>query len=776
MILVFLFLGWSWALFGQTYLIDQATDPVYTCSGTLYDSGGESGNYARNETSEITIYSATGESVVAEIAEFASWWNDILYIYDGSSSDPANLIGQHVFAVSGTPTYISSGDCLTFRFESNNDGVMGSGFRINLSCTPPSSDYLISNEGTHTVCSGILYDSGGPSNDYGPNEDYTVTFSSIGGYALQVDFLNWALERRTATENLTIYDGPDDTYDVLATLNWTSTPGIYTSTGTDLTFHFISDSWNGEAAGFAASLSCVPIAPAHSIVDGGTLFTCSARIYDDGGQGQDYADNTSSLYNICSDDGTSAVEIDFISADYGWGDYLEVYDGADASGDLFYTITGTDMPSAPLVSSGTCLSLFSYADNNWGGAGFAADINCTPIVPGVLISDADQNTCAVRLYDTGGQSQNYGQNENESITICSDDGSTLEATIAGIDVRDGDYLYIYDGTSSSDPLLATFTSTTAIQGPYNSTGTCLTFEFTSDGSGTRGSGFAIDIACVVAANTISLTSAAGTDDQTVCVATAITDITYATTGATGATFSGLPAGISGSWSADVVTISGTPTETGIFNYTVTLTGGSGTGEATGTITVTADMTAGAASSTPTLCINTLLTDITHATTLATGITGDGVDGANGLPAGVSATWAGDVITISGTPSAAGTFNYSIPLTGGCGTVNATGTITVETVAPPTILGPATVCNPSTTTYTITDPVGYTFLWTVTNGTIVGSDTNSTVDVLWDVAGPGSVSVLITSGIGCSNSNSIVVDVNNIADTGEISSSTSLNRR
>jgi uncharacterized protein (TIGR02145 family) len=36
----------------------------------------------------------------------------------------------------------------------------------------------------------------------------------------------------------------------------------------------------------------------------------------------------------------------------------------------------------------------------------------------------------------------------------------------------------------------------------------------------------------------------------------------------------------------------------------------------------------------------------------------------------------DVITISGTPTAAGTFTYTIPLTGGCGEVNATGTITV----------------------------------------------------------------------------------------------------
>jgi len=88
-------------------------------------------------------------------------------------------------------------------------------------------------------------------------------------------------------------------------------------------------------------------------------------------------------------------------------------------------------------------------------------------------------------------------------------------------------------------------------------------------------------------NTVSLTSAAGTNAQTVCISTAITDIKYNTTGATGATFSGLPAGVTGSWSGNVVTISGTPTasQASPYNYTVTLTGGCGTITATGSITV-----------------------------------------------------------------------------------------------------------------------------------------------------------------------------------------------
>jgi hypothetical protein len=116
---------------------------------------------------------------------------------------------------------------------------------------------------------------------------------------------------------------------------------------------------------------------------------------------------------------------------------------------------------------------------------------------------------------------------------------------------------------------------------------------------------------------IILTSGAGTDAQTVCVNTAITNITYSTTDATGATFSGLPAGVTGAWAGNVVTIIGSPSVTvgSPYGYTVTLTGGGcGAVNATGTITVTVNNTVGAASSTPTLCINTVLTSITHATT------------------------------------------------------------------------------------------------------------------------------------------------------------------
>ena len=172
--------------------------------------------------------------------------------------------------------------------------------------------------------------------------------------------------------------------------------------------------------------------------------------------------------------------------------------------------------------------------------------------------------------------------------------------------------------------------------------------------------------------TIANTASAPSSTPTVCRSTALTPITHTTTRATGiGTATGLPTGVTATWASNTITISGTPTVAGTYNYSIPLTGGLGSAQATGTITV-AFNTVSAATSVRVLPINTALTPITHTTTVATGI-----GTPTGLPAGVTASWASNTITISGTPTVSGTFNYTIPLTGGCGSVNATGTIVVE---------------------------------------------------------------------------------------------------
>ena len=143
-------------------------------------------------------------------------------------------------------------------------------------------------------------------------------------------------------------------------------------------------------------------------------------------------------------------------------------------------------------------------------------------------------------------------------------------------------------------------------------------------------------------------------------------------GATGiGTATGLPAGVTAAWAANTITISGTPSASGTFNYTIPLTGGCGTVNATGTITVTPANTVGSG------LINT---DIVYQHGPYANHTyhnrGNRNRHSHRFTCRSHCGMGSNTITISGTPSAAGTFNYTIPLTGGCGTVNATGTITV----------------------------------------------------------------------------------------------------
>ena len=125
------------------------------------------------------------------------------------------------------------------------------------------------------------------------------------------------------------------------------------------------------------------------------------------------------------------------------------------------------------------------------------------------------------------------------------------------------------------------------------------------------------------------------------------------------------------------------------NYIFTVVALNAAGGSPPTVTVTPVTpctlnTATTAEEIPTLNLNTSYngpSTIVIATT--TGATGIGT--ATGLPTDVTATWVNGYIVISGTPMAAGTFNYTIPLTGGCGSVEAKGTIVVGAAPPLCVL-------------------------------------------------------------------------------------------
>src|SRR5215813_13973284 len=125
---------------------------------------------------------------------------------------------------------------------------------------------------------------------------------------------------------------------------------------------------------------------------------------------------------------------------------------------------------------------------------------------------------------------------------------------------------------------------------------------------------------------------------------------------------GLPSGLTISSSG---TISGTPTVTGTFNYTVTIKDSAGT-----TGTVNCSLTVNLVGTTC-VAINALqgvaITPVTLAGFGGTG--GPYTFSATGLPAGLTISSNG---TISGTPTVSGTFNYTVTVKDNSGN---TGTLT-----------------------------------------------------------------------------------------------------
>lgn len=179
-------------------------------------------------------------------------------------------------------------------------------------------------------------------------------------------------------------------------------------------------------------------------------------------------------------------------------------------------------------------------------------------------------------------------------------------------------------------------------------------------------------------------------------------------------------------------------------YTIPANGSCSTVNVTTNVTILPSNTVSTASSFPVLCINTYMSPITHSTTGATGM---GIP--TGLPTGVTASWSGNILTISGTSIIAGVFNYNIPLIGGCGSGNATGTIIVQS-APTntTISGGTTTCSGIPVNLTITGTPGTVINWTGTPSSLtIGASGSSVVSV--SPTATTTYSLLSASLNGCS---------------------------
>lgn len=135
--------------FAQSFNIstNSSWDTTNLCSGTLYDGGGATSNYATYSYGYFVIDPPGNNTVSLTFSQFDLGWGDYVYLYDGVGT------GSYIGSYSGTTlpnsglAINSTSDAITVYFTSNYS-TTGPGFAVNWNTSAssiPSANFSISN-------------------------------------------------------------------------------------------------------------------------------------------------------------------------------------------------------------------------------------------------------------------------------------------------------------------------------------------------------------------------------------------------------------------------------------------------------------------------------------------------------------------------------------------------------------------------------------------------------------------------------------------------------
>lgn len=506
-------------------LLNTSPQVSVPCGGTsdFYDRGGPSYNYYPAVATYITTYAATaGQHLQFTFDLFnTESYGDWLYVYDGSSTS-APLIGMYS-GNPGTPFSITStGNTLTFRFVDDGDGSNGAGWHASVTCTSSQNGNTYSmgtsSSNVPVPCgvTSMFYDFGGPSMNYyspGTAQTYTTTYSVPAGQKIAFNFSYFFSESNG--DWLNVYDGPTTASPRVAQLTGAyNSPFNICSSGNTITFEFVVNANGSVGAGWAASVTCTAAQTA-------TLFTLGnssqqmpvpcgvpSKLYDLGGPGSNYIVTGSAQSYVTTFVATVGqyIQLNFntLATEYA-NDRLNIYDGSSTSAPLIGQYTG--FQSTPLVVTSTSNTMtleFIENGNAASNIGWDADITCIS-APGPSVFTLANSALPTMVsctgtgsfYDTGGASGNYVDNAASTsvTTYQSLTAQVMQFTFNTFGTGVNDILYVYDGSSTTDPLIASYTGFPSTPFTVTSTTNYITFRWVTNGSANN-IGWAASINCI----------------------------------------------------------------------------------------------------------------------------------------------------------------------------------------------------------------------------------------------------------------------------------------
>ncbi len=299
---------------------------------------------------------------------------------------------------------------------------------------------------------------------------------------------------------LSIYNGTSTAAPLIGSYVNQSLPPAFNTSG-PVTFQWTSNASNVRA-GWYALIQCTtcPSANVQTITCGSPL-----NFYDTGGSGGNYANNENYTVTLVPSTLGQCIAVNFTAfATNSSNDVLSIYNGGTTASPLIGTYFNTTTPPSFTTSGGAVTFVFQ-SDGSGVAAGWAAIASCVncSVTSNVYLMNP---TATVNIacpsnnlfYDSGGAGGNYGNSQNLVKTFSVASGNCLSVSFnSAFALENGfDRLRVFDGPTGASPLIGNYTGNTG-PGTISSSGTSLTFSFTSDGSVVQ-AGWEATVTCVAA--------------------------------------------------------------------------------------------------------------------------------------------------------------------------------------------------------------------------------------------------------------------------------------
>ena len=307
-----------------------------------------------------------------------------------------------------------------------------------------------------TAPSGTISDGSGTSN-YNNNANCKWVIAPAG--ATQISLTFTAFDTEANYDTVFVYDGPNETFPVLATW-WGNTlpPVINTSAGSGaMCVRFKSDV-SQTAGGWTANYQAYGFAPS---CGGGTILSNPTGTFNDGSASGNYGNNQE-CYWFISPPCASSVTLSFTQFNTELNyDGIIVYNGWDNTATQLAVFSGTTIPSSITSNTGKMLVVF-VSDYSTSFQGFNA--NYTSTGSAFCSGTTTLNSSDFGTITDGSGGNNYCNNQDCKWLIQPPQATSVTLNFTAFDIEaastDGtiyDAVEIYDGTTTSAPLLGRFT-------------------------------------------------------------------------------------------------------------------------------------------------------------------------------------------------------------------------------------------------------------------------------------------------------------------------------